>query len=93
VSENHAGFRQYTIDPNDDMIRIERTKGGLLEDCYVWILSHEDFIDWRDGNKRMLCDPGKGKTMLLIGIIRELQKSIQPSGLLSYFFARVPIRG
>jgi len=71
------------------MIRIERTKGGLLNDSYVWILSHKDFIEWRDRDETRLLwirgDPGKGKTMLLIGIIRELQKSIQP---LSYFFCQ-----
>src|SRR5438046_1827874 len=80
--------------PRDDMTRIEGTKGGLLKDSYVWILSHRDFIDWRDGDKTRLLwikgDPGKGKTMLLIGVVSELQKlrSIQDSGLLSYFFCQ-----
>jgi WD40 repeat protein len=81
-----------STNPNDDMIRIERTKGGLLEDSYVWILGHDDFIDWRDGDETRLLwirgDPGKGKTMLLIGIIREFQKSSQSSYLLSYFFCQ-----
>ena len=27
-------------DPRDDKTRIERTKGGLLEDSYKWILGH-----------------------------------------------------
>ena len=81
-------------DPSDDMTRIEGTKGGLLEDSYVWILSHRDFIDWRDGDETRLLwikgDPGKGKTMLLIGIVRELQKLKSPhdSGLVSYFFCQ-----
>jgi len=76
------------------MVRIEQTKGGLLPDSYCWILSHQHFTDWRDGDKTRLLwvkgDPGKGKTMLLIGIVRELQK-IKPtheSGLLSYFFCQ-----
>jgi hypothetical protein len=47
------------------MTRIE-IKGGLLEDSYVWILNHRDFIDWRDGDETRLLwikgDPGKGKT-------------------------------
>ena len=75
--------------PTDDMIRIEGTKGGLLLDSYVWILGHRDFLEWRDGDETRLLwirgDPGKGKTMLLIGIIKELKKSIHDSGL-SYFF-------
>ena len=85
-------LRARSTNPIDDMIRIEKTKGGLIEDSYVWILSHKDFIDWRDGDETRLLwirgNPGKGKTMLLIGVIRELQKSIQPSSLLSYFFCQ-----
>jgi len=71
------------------MIRIARTKGGLLEDSCVWILSQKDFLEWRDGDEMRLFwirgDPGKGETILSIAIIKELQKSIHPSSL-SYFF-------
>jgi hypothetical protein len=74
------------------MIRIENTKGGLLYDSYVWILGHRDFVDWKDRDEPRLLwirgDPGKGKTMLLIGIVKELQKSICASVLLSYFFCQ-----
>ena len=81
-----------STNPKDDMTRIENTKGGLLRDSYVWIVSHKDFIHWRDGDETRLLwirgDPGKGKTMLLIGVIRELQESIDPSDLLSYFFCQ-----
>jgi hypothetical protein len=62
--------------PKDDMTRIEETKGGLLEDSYVWILKHQAFSDWRDGiNTHLLWikgDPGKGKTMLLIGLCQRI---------------------
>jgi hypothetical protein len=79
-------------DPRNDMTRIEKTKGGLLQDSYVWILSHPDFIDWREGDKTRLLwirgDPGKGKRMLLIGVVKELQKSIDDSELVSYFFCQ-----
>ncbi|KAE9987516.1 hypothetical protein EG328_002501 [Venturia inaequalis] len=30
-------------DPRDDKRRIEDTKGGLLEDSYIWILQHSNF--------------------------------------------------
>ena len=30
-------------DPRDDKTRIERTKGGLLEDLYRWVLDNPDF--------------------------------------------------
>jgi hypothetical protein len=33
-------------------------------------------------------DPGKGKTILLCGIVNELKKSIAKTDLLSYFFCQ-----
>jgi hypothetical protein len=30
-------------DPRDDKMHIEETKGGLLEDSYLWILENSDF--------------------------------------------------
>ena len=33
-------------------------------------------------------DPGKGKTMLLCGIVNELKKSIAERDALSYFFSQ-----
>ncbi len=78
--------------PGDDKIRIEQTKGGLLQDSYLWILENDDFQRWRnDQQSRLLWingDPGKGKTMLLCGIINELKKSTAEAGLLSYFFCQ-----
>ncbi|KAF1958418.1 WD40 repeat-like protein [Byssothecium circinans] len=82
----------HLTDPRDDKKRIEDTKGGLLEDSYHWILENADFRQWRDDeNSRLLWikgDPGKGKTMLLCGIIDELKKSIANTDLLSYFFCQ-----
>ncbi|KAF1959545.1 hypothetical protein CC80DRAFT_514059 [Byssothecium circinans] len=82
----------HLTDPRDDKKRIEDTKGGLLEDSYHWILENADFRQWRDDeNSRLLWikgDPGKGKTMLLCGIINELKKSIANTDLLSYFFCQ-----
>ncbi|KAM6516695.1 hypothetical protein FALCPG4_014868 [Fusarium falciforme] len=77
-------------DPRDDKTRIEATKGGLLRDSYRWILDHDDFQRWRSDPQSQLLwikgDPGKGKTMLLCGIIDELQK--EPDNRLSYFFCQ-----
>ncbi|CAG9950570.1 unnamed protein product [Clonostachys rosea f. rosea IK726] len=79
-----------STDPRDDKTRIERTKGGLLEDSYRWILNNDNFQQWRnDEQSRLLWikgDPGKGKTMLLCGIIKELKK--QTANLVSYFFCQ-----
>jgi hypothetical protein len=79
-------------DPRDDKKRIEETKGGLLKDAYRWVLDHPDFRRWRDDAQTQLlwvkADPGKGKTMLLCGIIDELQESLGSTGVLSYFFCQ-----
>ncbi|KAK1837497.1 hypothetical protein CCHR01_19881, partial [Colletotrichum chrysophilum] len=79
-------------DPRDDKKRIQKAKGGLLTDSYVWVLQNSDFCQWRDDQDQRLLwvkgDPGKGKTMLLCGIIDELEKSHAPGELLSYFFCQ-----
>ena len=77
-------------DPRDDKKRIEETKGGLLEGSYRWVLENISFRQWhKDPQSRLLWikgDPGKGKTMLLCGVIEELKKSTP--GLLSFFFCQ-----
>ena len=82
----------YLTNPDDDKKRIENTKGGLLEASYHWILENSDFQQWRtDQQCRLLWikgDPGKGKTMLLCGVIDELEASIAERDRLSYFFCQ-----
>ncbi len=86
-----------TTDPRLDKKRIEETKGGLLADAYRWVLENEEFKRWRRGGDGQLLwvkgDPGKGKTMLLCGIIDELSASTRladpnTTTLLSYFFCQ-----
>lgn len=81
-----------TTDPRHDKKRIEETKGGLLADLYRWVLHNDDFRRWRDDGQSPLLwikgDPGKGKTMLLCGIINELEKSITDTETLSFFFCQ-----
>ncbi|KAK4208673.1 hypothetical protein QBC37DRAFT_391849 [Rhypophila decipiens] len=78
-------------DPRYDKKRIETVKGGLLKDSYCWVLSNAQFQRWHDGEDNRLLwikgDPGKGKTMLLCGIIDELMMS-SPSSFLSFFFCQ-----
>ncbi|KAH7395241.1 vegetative incompatibility protein HET-E-1 [Phaeosphaeria sp. MPI-PUGE-AT-0046c] len=78
-------------DPRDDKKRIEVTKGGLLADSYRWVLNNTAFQQWQqDPHSRLLWvkgDPGKGKTMLLCGIINELQKAVTDVTV-SYFFCQ-----
>lgn len=80
----------HIINPETHKTQIENTKGGLLKDSYRWILQHSDFQRFRnDPESRLLWikgDPGKGKTMLLCGIIDELKK--ETSLVVSYFFCQ-----
>ncbi|KAK1783508.1 NACHT domain-containing protein [Copromyces sp. CBS 386.78] len=82
-------------DPRDDKVRIERTKGGLLQDSYRWVLNNADFQQWRDDLQHRLLwikgDPGKGKTMLLCGIINELDQGNTANARycnVAYFFCQ-----
>jgi hypothetical protein len=79
-------------DPHDDKERIQETKGGLLRDSYRWILNNAHYQQWCSSPQNQLlwikADPGKGKTMLLCGIIDELRGSLPETALLSYFFCQ-----
>ena len=75
--------------PEDDRRRIERTKGGLMEDVGDWIFDNDEFKTWKDAPQKQCLwirgDPGKGKTMLMSGIITRLAKEQRP---VSYFFCQ-----
>ncbi|KAK3934300.1 putative vegetative incompatibility protein [Diplogelasinospora grovesii] len=79
-------------DPRLDKERIEQEKGGLLRDSYSWVLNNVDFQRWRDDEQSQLLwirgDPGKGKTMLLCGIIDELINSTAHTANVSFFFCQ-----
>jgi hypothetical protein len=80
----------YPTDPYDEMDRIEKMKGVLLPGSYNWIFSNSDFQLWCDyPNGQLLWisgDTGKGKTMLLCGIIKELDMPALVTYRLAYFF-------
>ncbi|KAK3984174.1 putative vegetative incompatibility protein [Cladorrhinum sp. PSN332] len=81
-----------TTDPRDDKSRIENAKGGLLADSYCWVFENHDFRQWRNNQDSRLLwikgDPGKGKTMLLCGIIDELTKPVADTAIVSFFFCQ-----
>jgi hypothetical protein len=81
--------------PDDELRRIEATHGGLLTDSFRWILDNAEFREWHSNSQSQLLwikgSPGKGKTMLMIGIVKELLQQVQsrPSQSLAYFFCQV----
>ncbi|KAL6834742.1 NACHT domain-containing protein [Trichoderma camerunense] len=84
-----------STDPRDDKARIEQSKGYLLRGSYQWVLENDTYQQWRRTEDTQVLwikgDPGKGKTMLLCGIIDELtalehSTNQQPGVLVSYFF-------
>ncbi|KAG4272788.1 hypothetical protein FPRO04_10303 [Fusarium proliferatum] len=88
-----------STNPRDNKARIEQTNGGLLKDSYTWVLESPEYISWRDEGEAggllwIRGDPGKGKTMLLSGLINELQHSTRLENprnrnTISYFFCQV----
>ncbi|CAI7622343.1 unnamed protein product [Penicillium manginii] len=93
LSLNQACLRDLrTTSPHDDKDRIERTNGGLLKDSYCWILDNKQFKQWRENRSSSLLwirgDPGKGKTMLLCGVIEELTRSSGENANISFFFCQ-----
>jgi hypothetical protein len=94
-------------DPREDRARIEGDKDRLLRDCYAWILDDRNFQQWRTQDASRLLwikgDPGKGKTMMTMGVIAELSRPESlsyvavpkkrrridnPEPLLSFFFCQ-----
>uniref|UniRef100_A0A0D2XLE5 NACHT domain-containing protein n=1 Tax=Fusarium oxysporum (strain Fo5176) TaxID=660025 RepID=A0A0D2XLE5_FUSOF len=89
-TKNMECFAAFQLtDPQLDKIEIQKRKGAPLWDSYSWVLQHDAYNKLDDSSSRVLWingEPGKGKTMLLCGIIDELKKSLRP---VSYFFCQV----
>ncbi|KAK3946932.1 hypothetical protein QBC32DRAFT_271647 [Pseudoneurospora amorphoporcata] len=90
----------HVVDPQNDMQRIEKIKDELLDDAYKWILRTSEyaaFTNWDDSGFN--CPPsrllwikghaGMGKTMLMIGLIRQLaHRPVALAPTLSFFFCQ-----
>lgn len=76
-------------DPRYDKKRIEREKGGLLEASYSWIINNEQFGEWQQADENCVLwlkgDPGKGKTMLVCGIIDHLTQTAAEATIALFF--------
>lgn len=84
-----------STDPRHDKKRILDSKGDLLRDSFLWILDEPTFRQWHDDDDIRLLwirgDPGKGKTMLMMGLIEELSNKLQhqsESCIISFFFCQ-----
>ncbi|KAL2801675.1 nucleoside phosphorylase domain-containing protein, partial [Aspergillus granulosus] len=95
TGEDKACLRDLLVtDPETERLRIEATKGGLLDDSFRWVLDNAEFQKWHTNSESQLLwikgDPGKGKTMLMIGIINELSQQVQsrPSQFIAYFLCQ-----
>ncbi|KAL3488608.1 hypothetical protein BJX62DRAFT_239831, partial [Aspergillus germanicus] len=96
TDEDKACLRDLLVaDPETERRRIEATKGGLLDGSFQWVLNNAEFQEWHNNHQNQLLwikgDPGKGKTMLMIGIINELLlqvQSSQPSRSIAYFLCQ-----
>ena len=82
----HQCLRDLRVtDPRDDRARIEGDKDKLLRDCYAWVFDDDSFQQWRTQDASRLLwikgDPGKGKTMMTMGVIAELswKDEVRPS--------------
>ncbi|KAK6332989.1 hypothetical protein TWF718_010815 [Orbilia javanica] len=82
--------------PADDKIRIEQSKDKLIEGSYYWLLNDYNFHKWLLTAERPILrisgDPGKGKTMIMIGMVDYLSGIFdQQTGTrvaMSYFFCQ-----
>lgn len=82
-------------DPREDKDRIG-SKDRLLRDCCAWVLESPNFRRWRDRDDTKLLwikgDPGKGKTMIMIALVKELSERFKAkpgSSILSPMLAKL----
>lgn len=80
-----------TTTPRDDKTRIKREKEPLMDHSCDWVFRHPDYRKWWKGDDSTLLwvkgDPGKGKTMLLCGIIEWLEHEETDCNVI-YFFCQ-----
>lgn len=84
-------------DPQNEMTRIQQSKGSLLRECHSWIIQSLELETWQTCNDPRLLwmkgGPGKGKTMAMISLVDMLTDQIKVDcrGSLCYFFCQTSI--
>jgi hypothetical protein len=85
----------FITDPADDVEMIEHNKGRLLQGSGSWLHEHSTFKEWRNSKRSSVFwlhgNPGKGKTMLAMSVLKDITDKIKasssgPSVLVAYFF-------
>ena len=85
----------FITDPANDVEMIEHNKGRLLQGSGSWLYDNSAFNDWLTCKRSRVLwlngDPGRGKTMLAISVLKSISERIKacnsgPSVLLAYFF-------
>lgn len=85
----------FVTDALDDMDKIQNKQDKLLEGTGAWLFSDHCFTKWlNEAGSNLIWlhgDPGKGKTMLAISLVKELTERTRlqgsaPSTALVYFF-------
>lgn len=90
--ENREYFKDLDLmDPTGDHNRIKREKGKLLQGSCDWIFGTVEYMDWKTGDQRNILwirgEPGKGKSMLMLGLLDKLWDDASHSQAnVSFFF-------
>jgi ankyrin repeat domain-containing protein 50 len=68
----------YLTNPLDDLADLRRKLGDRAEGTCEWLLAHQDFTAWLNGDNpqllRLVGDPGIGKSMMSSFLVEELEK-------------------
>ncbi|KAK6338577.1 hypothetical protein TWF730_002640 [Orbilia blumenaviensis] len=78
VSKGLHALSSISRDPEIEKTGIERRKDKLINGSYQWIKESQPFQEWFTTKTQILSlvgGPGKGKTMIMIGIINELESN------------------
>ncbi|KAJ6256497.1 Vegetative incompatibility protein [Drechslerella dactyloides] len=93
-SDKYQCLRElYFTDSNVEKARLETREDILIETSYNWIFQDDSFQTWLSDEKsqilRITGEPGKGKTMAMIGIINNLAQRIPPKpSAIAFYFCR-----